>query len=118
MAVDLGDLVKQFAWDVAVRVVLAQFFIAVPWLAWQPMRAFITLIVTYFSDRLFDEAHEWVDIKAIKFGNANEEREFNKAAVTLKIIAQNKGADSKEYANAHENAVKSFVELVRYDSAA
>ena len=67
-----------------------------------------------FADKLFETLRLVLDVQAIAFVNEAHKKDFDKAAVTLKIIAHAKGIDSPEYKNAREHAKVALSDFARY----
>lgn len=110
------DIFKQVVWDTLVKAAIAALFQAAPYLAVWPIGPIITYIINQFSAALYSVLRIIVDLEAIAFVNAEYKSAFDKAAVTLKIIAHDKGIDSKEFADAKENAKKIFAKYVSFGS--
>ncbi len=112
------DAFKALIWDTSLQVGLAALFTYVPVLNVWPLRRVITDVVQFIGDKLFFALRELIDVSAIQLRNAVHQRAFDRAVVTLKIIAHDKGIESPEFMNARENAKIEFSKFVRFGAAA
>jgi hypothetical protein len=109
------DYFKDFVWDTAVdAAIITPLFAAVPVLAIWLVNAMIRYLVHFAADKLYAGIKLLVDLQAIAFVNNQHRKAFDSAAVTLKIIARNKGIDSEEFRKAKENAKIALSEYVRF----
>jgi hypothetical protein len=76
----------------------------------------VNVILRYIMGRVYGRFRKTADTSAIPLLNAEYQRAFNSAAVTLKIIARDKGVDSNEFKIAEENARLALSRLVRYNT--
>ena len=67
-----------------------------------------------FADKLFETMRLVLDLQAIAFVNEAHKKDFDRAAVTLKIIANSKGIDSPEFQTAREHAKAALSDFARY----
>lgn len=73
-------------------------------------------IINFLSDSLFDQIVIFVDISAIKLVNSAHQSAFDKASVNLKIIAHDKGIDSKEFQEARDAAKIALSKFTQFGS--
>jgi hypothetical protein len=114
----IEDLIKKGLWDVLVRAKLEALFIAAPWLNIWPLRQITTGLAQLVTDDLFNEFRKWVDVTALPIINLELRKKFDQAAVTLAVIAHEKGIESPEFLNARETAHEAFARFVRYGGSA
>lgn len=111
----IGDIFKRLVWDTLVSVMLKQLFSAVPWLGWGPVGLLVGWIVGMVADYLYVALEMAVDLQVIKFKNEAHRREFEKASVTLHILAKEKGIDSPEFKSARDEHKKALSLLVQFN---
>lgn len=97
-------LFKSLAWDTMVDVELAALYSAAPWLS--PFSFLINFIVKKFADALFDRFRLVIDLGAIVFVSAAHKAAYDKASVSLKVLAIDKGEESDDYKKARDQAKK------------
>ena len=112
----IGDIIKSCVWDTLVDKAIALFFAGLPaklaGLAWGPVGAVITYILKKGADALYVVLKELYDVQVILIRNQAHLDALTKADVTLKIIAFDKGIESKEFLYARENAKRALAEFV------
>lgn len=101
----IEDLVKDLAWDNLVKATLVYLK-----LDFWPVNA----IATLFTDKLYESLRTTVDLAAISLVNEHHQRGFDRALVTLAIVARDKGMESDEYRKAKENAKTALSQFVRF----
>jgi hypothetical protein len=111
------NLFKEWVWDNLVEAGLTALFTQVPALAVWPIKPILSYIIRLYADRLFSAIKLCVDLQAIAFVNEAHKRAFDKASVTLKIIAHDKGLDSPEFKNARENAKTELAKYVHFNGS-
>jgi hypothetical protein len=111
---DLGDIFKELVWDVLVKAAIGQLFAALPFLAWGPIGIVVSWALTLFANKLYEGVKEFVNLQAIVLRNEAHQRAYDRASVSLKIIAQQKGIESPEFKNAREDHKKKLSEFVRF----
>lgn len=111
---DLGDLFKDLVWDLLVKAALSKLFAAIPWLGWGPVGILVGWIVGMLADYLYDAVKMTIDLQVIAFKNEQHRREYDKAGVTLKLIARDKGIDSPEFKAARDENKKSLSRFVTF----
>lgn len=112
----LEDIFKSLVWDNLTRAALTALFAAAPYLAWWPLSMVITMIVTGISNKLFAVLKLTVNLEVISFKNLAHQKAYDDAAVKLKVLAIDHGADSPEYLKARESAKADFSQYVRFGS--
>jgi hypothetical protein len=105
---------KDLIWDNLIRAGKAALFSAAPWMSVWPLGPMINLLIDMFTDKLYEGLRLAIDLEAIVFVNEAHRRAYDKAAVTLKILAQEKGIDSPEFKNAKEYAKADLSKFVRF----
>lgn len=85
-----------------------------PWMSVWPVRQILNGIAQMVTNKIFGKLRLVVDMGAISFVNQEHKAAFDKAAVTLKIIAQDKGIESDEYKRAREDAKTALSRFLRY----
>lgn len=108
----MTDTFKTLLWDVLVKELLQKLFVALPFLSYGPLGALITKVLTYATNGLYDSVKLTVDIEQIVLKNAAHQKEFDRASVELKLIAQQKGSDSEDFKKArlaHQAILAQFV---------
>lgn len=108
------DAFKDLVWDLLVKAAIEKLFIAVPFLAIWPIGPIVTVFLTLFGDRIYAAAHETFDLGAIVFKNDLHKITFQKSDATLKIIAHDKGIDSKEFEDARDNALEAMSKFTHF----
>lgn len=89
---------------------------AVPLLALPILKQVGEETIDLIADALFNQFIMIVDVTTIKLVNAEHQAAFDKARVTLQIIAHDKGIDSPDFQNARENAKAALSQFVRFGS--
>lgn len=107
------DVFKELVWDVVVRAILAKVFLAVPALGWGPFGIVISWLIDTFTDEIYRSLKHSLVLEEIRFANEEHKRVFNKSIVVLRIIAREKGSDSKEFQNAKAEAKNALSRFVR-----
>lgn len=77
----------------------------------------INVILRYFTDQLFAATKLVVDLQAIAFINDQHKAEFDRAALKLKIFANNYGIESEEFKRARDEAKKSLSKFIRFNGS-
>ncbi len=77
----------------------------------------IRSVIGLFSGKLYEVIRLAVDIKAIHFVNADHLHAFEKASVTLAIIARDKGPESDEFKRVKADAKNALSKFVRFHGA-
>lgn len=113
----IEDLLEDLVWDNLVEAALAALAVAAPWTKWPIVGPVVRYIVRRIADKLFSLARLTFDFQAIRFLDNKAQREFDTAAVKLKIIAYKRGVESEEFKKAREDAKAAFAEFVRLRGA-
>jgi hypothetical protein len=111
------DLFRDLVWENAIQAGLAALFVEEPALAIWPLKQLIQQVVGMLQTRVYSSLRLAVDLQAIAFVNAKGQREFDAAAVTLKILERDFGPDSQQYKEARENAKAALSRFLRYRGA-
>lgn len=96
--IDVGSKIfKDLVFDVMIKNAIAYviaFFKLTPagWAA-----GLLAKIVFYYTDKAFPYLVKYIKVADIKFENEIHQRSYEKAAYKLKVIAIEKGIDSKEF---------------------
>lgn len=104
---DFADVFKDLVWDVLLKAVLTSLL--------GPLAPFLTPILSIFFNHFFGKLKDVIEIKSIKFKNAEGEKAFHKAVAELRLVAINNPPDSKEYREAREEHAKELSKFVRFD---
>lgn len=107
------DLFYQLVWTNLVTAALETLFAAVPVLGVQPLRTLISWAARAFTDLIYEGADLFIDLQMIVYKNEKLRREFDRSAVSLKIISHNYGPDSPRYKEARDEFRTSFAAFVR-----
>jgi hypothetical protein len=101
---------KILLWDPLITAVLVNFGLNI----WP-----ITAIVHVFTDKIFEGLAKVIDMEAIFLVNEAHRKAYDKAKVTLQLIAadKTKGIGSPEFKRARENAKDSLSQFVRFGAA-
>ena len=96
--IDVGSKIfKDLVFDVMIKnaiTYVVAFFKLTPagWVA-----GLLAKIVFYYTDKAFPYLVKYIKVADIKFENEIHQRSYEKAAYKLKVIAIEKGIDSKEF---------------------
>jgi hypothetical protein len=96
-----------------VTAALETLFAAVPVLRVPVVRHIIEWAARAFTDLVYEVADLLIDLTVIRIRNEKLRREFDRAAVELKIIAHQGGTDSQKYQEARDAFRKSFADFMR-----
>lgn len=110
----IEDLFHDTVWKAGVEGALTAIFTQAPWLNAWPLRPITQALIRFGAEKLFQQIKLFIDLKAISLVNAQHKRDFEKASVTLRVIAIKHGVHSEEFKNARENAKALFAEFARY----
>jgi hypothetical protein len=106
------EILKKLIWDAAVQAALKALFAAVPWLGWGPLGVFVGFVVGIFADKFFEFAKTgFIAEVLIPVDNAILKRELDTRAVKLKMLAVEKGIDSKEFQESRRLHAKALAEF-------
>lgn len=111
----MQDTLKVLFWDVLVQKLMERLFLAAPFLSWGPFGIVARYIVTQITDRLWKLVKFAIDDQKIVFRNEEFRKEYDRAAVKLKLVLNQYGADSVHYEDArkaHRDALASLVRFV------
>lgn len=111
------EIFKDLVWDNLIEAGLAKLYLALPFLNIWPINSFINYIVKTYSDALYELMDETVDVGEIILRNENVKEVYGTEAVKLKIIAKNKGIDSKEFKDARIKSREKLRAAIRIKSA-
>ena len=109
------DAVKSIVWDSALQGALASLFTAAPWLNVPPLRQIVTGVAELAGNKFYAYLRLGVDLGAISFMNAEAQRQLDRASVTLKIIALNKGIESEDFKRARDEARRALARFCRFN---
>lgn len=112
------EVLKELVWDTAVTGVLEALFTAAPYLRVPPLKQIISWAVRELTDALYAVLDLAWDLQAIAFRNQKLKREYDAAAVALKIIRHDYGVDSEPYRKARDEYRKALADFVRIHPAA
>ncbi len=110
----IEDLFKTLVWDSLVKAGMEAILVQVPGLRVWPLSALTRYVIGTFSEKLYGVTKLAVDLQAISFLNGQHKRAFDRAAVTLKIIANEKGIESEEFRKAKDEAKSALSQFVRF----
>lgn len=105
---------KDLLWTPGIRAGELALEGAVPFLAFPVINAIEDVVIDAISDYLFNQFITLIDVTAIKLVNAAHQAAFDRASITLKIIAHDKGIDSPEFQKAREDAKLALSQFVRF----
>lgn len=106
------DLFQDLVWNTLVTAALNALYVAIPGLSF--LSPVINWFVKHFSEKLFEALRLTLDLKLIAFINAENRKDFDRAAVKLKILSNDYGIDSAEFKKYREDAkfaLSKFVKL-------
>ena len=106
------DLFKSAIYDPLIDAALVSFLGGV--LGVPVVGTFVRFVARVFANKLFEAMRLILDLQAIAFVNEGHKKDFDRAAVTLRIIGQSKGIDSPEFKTARENAKAALSDFARY----
>lgn len=96
--IDVGTKIfKDLVFDVMIKNAIAYVmaFLKLSPAGW--VAGLLTKIIFYYTDKAFPYLVKYIKVKDIKFENEIHQRSYEKAAYKLKVIAIEKGIDSKEF---------------------
>lgn len=105
---------KSLVWDTAVQAGLTYLFAAAPYLNIWPLRQIIVGLANLVSSQLFEGVKLSVDLQAIRLINGQAQKQFEAAQLRLRLIAMQKGADSKQFKEATEDAKRALSDFLRF----
>jgi hypothetical protein len=111
------DVFRDVIWENLVQAGLAAWFTAVPAFGVWPLRPIVTAIVGMAQGWIYKAMREQMDLRVIALVNERAQREFDSAAVTLKLIERDYGPESDQYRKARDNAQVSLSRFLRYRGA-
>lgn len=88
---------------------------SVPALNFPILKQVDEFILESLAEWLYSQIVMLLDVETIRLANAEHQAAYDKASLTLKIIAKDKGATSPEFAEAKENAKKALSQFVRFN---
>lgn len=112
------EIFKELVWDNMVTAVLESFYTAVPVLRVPPLSTIISWAFRALTDKLYAVLDLAWDLTVIVIRNEQLRRDYDRAAVSLKIIRHDYGVDSKRYLEARDVFRKELAEFVRIRPAA
>jgi hypothetical protein len=112
--VEITALFKSLVWSNLVEFSIKKLFLAVPWLGWGPIGWITSTIIRMFAEALFEAVHEQIDLQIITFRKISLRREFDRAALLLKIMERDHGKDSSEFKEQYENTHEDFANFVEF----
>ncbi len=120
---DLGDLFKSLVWDNIVKMAITRLFSFLPgFLVGGPIGLFLRPIITGFIVKFTDQLYEFlrltINFQMIVFKVEDLERKYTEAGVELASIANEKGIDSPEFAEARKANDEAFYDFVEYQFSA
>lgn len=105
------DIFKSLVWDTLIEAAVVYLHAAFPWTAIPPISWIIDTVIDIFADAVYKVCKEVWDVESIVLRNEEHRAAYEKAQVTLKIIAKDNGIESEEFKNARE---KSKADLSRF----
>lgn len=103
---------KDVVWDSLFTLGTTALYTEVPFLA--PFSVPINWMLKIFTDKFYNGLVLFIDVQAISLVNQAHKIAYDKASITLKVIAHDKGIESKEYLDAKENAIKALAKFVSF----
>lgn len=107
------DTFKELVWDSIVEVALQELF-QIKFLAWGPLKAFITWVALRFSEKLYKALSKMVNLRIIVLQNEEFHREYAKSSIVLSTIANQSGIESQEFKKARNENKDHLQPFVRY----
>lgn len=111
------DFFKDLVWDSLVNAAKTKLFAAFPILAWGPVGIITNYVILKYADQLYDFVKEFVDVSLIKIKNEQFQREYDRASVSLKILARTAALDSDEFKEARHAHRKALSKFANFDVA-
>lgn len=111
------DAFKMLVWDTVVQGALASLFAAVPILAWPPIAAFITWIVSQFSGYLYAGIKLFIVVELIVFRNKQLQDQYAASSISLQDVAYSDGIESDRFKKARDDNKKALAPFLKYDRA-
>lgn len=112
--VDLTPILKDVIWAALVKLATARLIAALPFLGWGPMGWITGAIVGIVGAAVYDAMAEAFKLEMIEFKNEKFQREYDTAAVKLKIVAKNHGIDSPEFKAERKKNVEALSKLISF----
>ena len=109
---DLATIFKSLVWSNLVDLAIKKLFLAVPFLGWGPIGWVTSTIIKMFAEALFEAVHEQIDLQIIVFRKAGLRREFDRAALELKLIEREHGLESPQFKEQYEKAHEDFANFI------
>ena len=106
------DSFKDLIWDNVIEAALIELFAAFPFLNFWPVNMVIRYIVMEFADYTYAGVTLAIDTTVIKLKNEELQREYDSAAVKLRIVARGHGIESEEFKNArtvHKDDLRKYL---------
>lgn len=111
------DTVKDIIWDNLIDAALTALFVKYSWLAWGPLKWFVTYIVEKFTDEFYVFASTFLNLKAIALRNKKDQEKYTESSVRLYLLAREYGVKSKQYLEYKDAAKADFKETIQFGVA-
>lgn len=108
---------KEVVWDPLLKVGEAALFAEVPILDAPVLGTIDDIVIQAVGDLVFDKIRLLVDIAAIQLLNPIRQQAYANASLELKVIAEEKGADSDEFKQALAKAAAAQSAFTGIDAA-
>ena len=112
------DPFKDIVWDVVISRILGELiskYLGV--LGAGFLGSIVKRIFIGFADKIYEAIREVINMRVIVLKNEAAQKEFDRASVALKQIANSHGIDSEEFKKAREDEIKVLQKLVQFDVA-
>ena len=111
------DLFKTLIWDTLIKAALKKLFLKVPLLGWGPIGFLVSHFVFKFTDMLYLEVKDFINIKMIFFKNKEAHDKYAEASKDLALILKDKGVESDDFKKAREAHKEALSNFVRFGVA-
>lgn len=101
---NLESIFKSLVWDRAIDAGFISLFAAAPYLAVWPLGKLLRDLANVVGNYLFSSFSMFVDVSFIKLKNSEMQTAYDKASVTLMVIAHDRGIESEAFKNARDAA--------------
>lgn len=113
----MSEIFKSLLWDRLVSFALQKIFAAVPLLGWGPIGWIVTWAVNYVATKLFEAIDMFLRLESIRLKNETAQREWEMAAIELRLLALDKGVSSPEFLKKRAEEHEKFSKFIRFDVA-
>lgn len=114
LEINAGDLFKDLVWSAVIKAATNALTKAIPFLAMGPMPLITGLVVGLVGDFVYDQLKDAYNFQSVSFKNDQHRKEFDSAAIKLKLIARDKGINSDEFKTARQQYGDALAKFIRF----